>query len=192
PAHACKALASAGGKATPATKAIECLPGGNVPPSGAIDKAMLLVLRDKAMPDTSVTHMALHTSSGWFVDPDGPESFVDATTSHRFKTDVYPNGGAFLGVGAVPGTSGGAIENFAEITHVTTSGPSKKTSAKLHAVRGSMVLCAVGPSGAPSCLDPIRGELQIATAGAPDPSPKVVPFEIVNGTWTADPAAHLT
>jgi hypothetical protein len=191
-AAACKAL----GVAMKA-KAIDCLPGGNVsapPPKSAIDRLMLLVLREKSVADRTVAHLAIHTAAGWFVDPDGPESFADAAMMKRFKTDVMPAANAFFDDGALPGATFGVRQEFAEVTYVVSIDPSsgKASKPKFHSVRGSMVVCAIGPSGAPSCLDPIRTDPQMGTDGAFPPEPKGVSFEPKNGVWVVDAAAKLS
>jgi hypothetical protein len=177
-------------------KAIECLPGGNVgapPPKSAIDRLLLLVVREKGV-DASVTHLAMHTSAGWYADPDGPESFTDAAMMKRFKTDVMPAANAFFPDGALPGASFGVRQDFAEITIVTTTNPTtgKKAPPQFHSVRGSTVVCALGASGAPSCLDPIRTEPQMGKGGGAPAEPKSVPFEPKNGVWVVDAGAKLS
>jgi len=192
PAEACKALAAA-----QKGKSFNCLPGANLtppPPKNPIDRAMLLVLGDKSAPETSVAHLALHTSAGWFVHLDGPESFTDAAMMKRFKTDVLPSGAAFFLKGVLFGASFGVRYDFAEITTVVAIDPStgKQSSPQLHSVRASMVVCAVGDSGAPSCIDPVRTDPQLGKSGAPPPEPRAVSFSVVDGAWTIDDAQHLS
>jgi hypothetical protein len=191
-AEACKALAT-GGKA----KAFDCLPGATIaapPKDGAIDRATLLALSVKTIPDASVTHLALHTSKGWFVHPDGPESASDAAMGKLYHTDVIPDSGVeTFPAGVIPDTTYAVRYDFAEITNVVTTNPTtgKKSGARLHGVRGTMILCAIGASGAPSCLDPIRTELQPGKDGAPSPELDKVAFAIDAGVWTIAAAKHL-
>jgi hypothetical protein len=192
PALACKALAAA-----TKAKAVDCLPGGNVaapPAKSAIDRLLLLVVRDKATPDASVTHLAMHTSGGWYVDPDGPESFVDAAMMKRFKTDVLPGGNSVIADGAITGVTFGVRQDFTEMTIVVATDPTtgKKSLPRFHSVRSTTVVCAVGPSGAPSCLDPIRTDLDFGKDGAPPASPSAVPFAPKNGVWSVDANAKLS
>ena len=192
-AEACKALASGSGKSK--SKAIDCLPGATVasPPKGAaVDRAMLLMVSDKARPDWAVTHLALHVTSGWFADADGPESASDAAMMKRFHTDVLPEGNPSFA--AIPGTTFAARYDFTEVTVVVEVDPAagKKSNPHLFGVRGTMVLCAVGPSGVPSCLDPIRTGSKPATPAAPQPDPDRVVFTANAAEWSIDEGAHLT
>lgn len=192
PAEACKALASA-----EKGKAFDCLPGANLgppPPKSAIDRAMLLVLSAKGDKERSVAHLALHTAAGWFVDGDGLESFTDAAMMKRYKTEVMPAGEEFFTGGALFGASFGLRYDFAEITVVVATDPSsgKKSSPTFHSVRGSSLVCALGPSGAPSCIDPIRTAPQPGKNGAPPPEAKRVSLSIAGGVWTIDGAQGLS
>jgi hypothetical protein len=192
-AEVCKALAS--GKTV---KAFDCLPGPTIapPPKDApIDRATLLVLSAKGNADTAVTHLALHVAKGWFVHPDGPEASSDAAMGKHYHTDVIPDSSPeFFPAGIIPGTTYALRYDFAEITNVVATDPTtgKKSGAKLHGVRGTTIVCAIGASGSPSCLDPIRTDLQLGKAGMPPPELAKVAFAIDSGVWNVDPAKHVS
>ena len=197
PADLCKSLAASLPSSAAKTKKVDCVPASvGAPPAGlAIDKLMLLVLKDAAMPDASVHHLALHTSAGWFYDPDGEESFTDAAMMKRFKTDAMPVDTSFYADGSALGAKPGVRVDFDELTVAWTIDPSSGKTSKpsMHSVRSSSVVCAVGASGVPSCLDPLRGDPAIAAPnGAAPPSPPKVPFAPKDGKWTVDAAAHLS
>ncbi len=198
-AEACKSLVSGDetSKSKSKTKAFDCLPGANLtqpPKASPIDRAMLVVVTDKAVPDVSVTHLALHLVGGWFVDAEGPEAFTDAAMSKTYRTDIVPGSGpAVFLAGALPNTTYGIRYDLLELTHVVATDPvtGKKGAAQFHGVRDTMLLCALGPSGAPSCLDPIRTELQLGKNGVAPEEPAAMAFSIVDGRWTVASSQHV-
>jgi hypothetical protein len=177
-ADGCKALAAAAKGA----KAFLCLPGPNIappPPGSPIDRAMVLSLSDKSIPDASSLHLGLHTKAGWYVDPDGPESHTEVASTKRYRTDVLPAGETFFTKG-LSGASWAVRYDFAEVTYVVTpdTAKAKSSTGKFHSVRDAMVLCGLGASGAPRCFGPIRTDLELAAKdGTVPPAPNMVLLE---------------